>query len=158
MCIYQPLNKHFLYIFPICDPLSQNEHKVATAAFPNYYRFKFFIIQSLKWHIICGYSSLFCPAKINILCWFSFDFYCSVTCITGYISVYKLTTLRSFCGSRSHISPRIQESILTKILVNKNVKKWILLSVPGCYTWLYGQNPIDFCWISWHKSIWILTM
>ena len=31
-----------------CDPLSQNEYKVATAAFQNYYRFKFFIMQALK--------------------------------------------------------------------------------------------------------------
>ena len=31
-----------------CDPLSQNEHKVATAAIQNYYRFKFFMLQALK--------------------------------------------------------------------------------------------------------------
>ena len=91
-------------LFFICDPLSQNEHKVATAAIQNYYRFIFFIIQAWKWHMICGYSSLFCLAKINILCWFSFVFYCSVTGLTGYISVYKLATLRSFCGSRSQYS------------------------------------------------------
>ena len=87
----------------ICVPLSQNEHKVATAAIENLYRFKFLIMQALKWYMICGYSSLFCPAKINILCWFSFVFYCFVTCFTGYISVCNLATLHSFCGSRSHI-------------------------------------------------------
>ena len=90
-------------VYCICDPLSQNEHKVATAAIQNYYRFKFFIMQALKWYMICGYSSLFFPAKINILCWFFFVFYCFVTCWTGYISVCKLATLRSFCGSRSHM-------------------------------------------------------
>ena len=84
-----------------CDLLSQNEHKVATAAFQNYYRFKFFIMHALKWYMICGYSSLFCSAKINILCWFSFVFFCSVTHKTGYISVYKLATLPSFSDSRS---------------------------------------------------------
>ena len=31
-----------------CDPLSQNEHKVATAAIQNYYRLKFLITQALK--------------------------------------------------------------------------------------------------------------
>ena len=30
-----------------CDPLSQNEHKVAAAAFQNNYRFKFLIMQAL---------------------------------------------------------------------------------------------------------------
>ena len=69
----------------------------------NYHRFKFLIMQALNWYMICGYSSLFCPAKINILCWFSFVFYCFVACLTGYISVCNLATLRSFCGSRSHI-------------------------------------------------------
>ena len=68
-----------------CDLLSQNEHKVATAAIWNYYRFKFFLIQALKWYKICAYSALFCPAKISILCWFSFVFYCFVTCLTGCI-------------------------------------------------------------------------
>ena len=38
-----------------CDPLSQNEHKVATVAVWNYYRFKFFIIQALKWYMSCGW-------------------------------------------------------------------------------------------------------
>ena len=57
-------NQHFV--------ISQNEHKVAIAAFQNYYRFKFFLMQALKWYMMCWYSSLFCPAKINILCWFSF--------------------------------------------------------------------------------------
>ena len=52
----------------ICDPLSQNEHKVATAAIQSYYRFKFSIMQALKWYMICGYSFLFCLAKTNILC------------------------------------------------------------------------------------------
>ena len=85
----------------ICDPLSQNEHKVATAAIQNYYRFKVFKMQALKWYMICGYGSLFCQGKIYILCWFSFVFYCSVTCLTG--SVCKLATLCSFCDSRSHI-------------------------------------------------------
>ena len=70
-----------------CDPLSQNEHKVATAAFQTYYRFKFFIMQALKWCMICGYSSLICPAKFNMLCWFSFVFYCFVACLTA-ISLY----------------------------------------------------------------------
>ena len=32
----------------ICDLLSQNEHKVATAAIQNYYRFKFLKMQALK--------------------------------------------------------------------------------------------------------------
>ena len=50
-----------------------------------------------------GYCSLFCPAKVNILCGFSFVFYCSVTCLTGYIAVCNLATLRSFCGSGSHL-------------------------------------------------------
>ena len=54
--------------------------------------------------MICGYSSLFCPSKFNMLWWFSFVFYCFVACLTGYISVYKLATLRSCCGSRSHIA------------------------------------------------------
>ena len=53
--------------------------------------------------MICGYSSFFWSAKINLLWWFSFVFYCSVTYLTGYISVHKLATLRSFCGSRSHM-------------------------------------------------------
>ena len=100
-------NFHHVAGFPrshhICDQLSQNKHKVATAAIWNYYRFIFFIMQALKWYMICEYCSLFCPAKINILCWFSFVFYCSVTHSTGYISVYKLATLHSFCGSRSHM-------------------------------------------------------
>ena len=86
-----------------CDPLSQNEHKVARAAIQNYYRFKFFIMQALKWYMICAYCSLFCSAKIIILCWFSFVFYYFVTCLTDYISVCKLVTLHSFCGSRSHV-------------------------------------------------------
>ena len=30
-------------------------------------------------------------------------FYCSVACVTGYISAYELVTLSSFCGRRSHI-------------------------------------------------------
>ena len=30
-----------------CDPLLQNEHKVATAAIQNYYRIKFYITQAL---------------------------------------------------------------------------------------------------------------
>ena len=32
----------------ICDLLSQNEHKAATAAIQIYYRFKFFIMQALE--------------------------------------------------------------------------------------------------------------
>ena len=100
LLIFQPPTK----LNNICDLLSQNEHKVATPAIWYYYRFKLFIMQVLKWYMICGYSSLFCPAKIDILWWFSFVFYCSVSCLTGYISVYKLATLRSFCDSRSHIS------------------------------------------------------
>ena len=61
----------------------------------------------------CGYSSLFCPTKINILCWFSFVFYFSVICLTGYISVYKLATLRSFCGSRSHLFSKCDKVYIT---------------------------------------------
>ena len=52
----------------------------------------------------CRYSSLFCPTKINILCLFSFVFCCSLTFLKAYISLYKLPTLRSFCGSRSHLN------------------------------------------------------
>ena len=66
-------------------------------------RFKFFVMHTLKWHMICGYSWLFYPAKNNILGWFSFVFYYSVTCLTGNISVYKLVTICSFCGSRSQV-------------------------------------------------------
>ena len=68
----------------ICDPLSQNEHKVANFALWNYCRFKFFTMQALKWYMICECSFLFCPAKINILCWFSFVFCCFVTFLTGF--------------------------------------------------------------------------
>ena len=91
----------------ICDPLSQNEHKVAKQLlFKKNYRFNFLIIQTLKWYIICGHSSLFCPGKVDILFWFFFVFYCFLTCLTSYISVCQLATLRSFCGSRSHMWPR----------------------------------------------------
>ena len=31
-----------------------------------------------------------------------------MACITGYISVYKLSTLRSFCGSRSQLGVYFQ--------------------------------------------------
>ena len=37
--------KHFGII---CDPLSQNEHKVTTGAIKNSQRFKFFTMQALK--------------------------------------------------------------------------------------------------------------
>ena len=77
--------------------------KLQQLLFKIYYRFKFFVMQVLKWYMICGYSPFFCPAKIDVLCWFSFVLYCSVTCLTGHISVYKLVTFRSFCGRRSHI-------------------------------------------------------
>ena len=73
--------------------------------------------------MICGYSSLFCPAKINILCWLFFVFYCSVTWLTGYISVYKLATLRSFCGSRSHIYIKYNH-IPVKQLNIGTISKW----------------------------------
>ena len=79
-----------------CDPLSQNEHKIASGAIQDYYRLKFSIMQALKWYMIRWCSSLFCPAKINILWWFSFVFYCSVAWLTGYFSVYKLVTLVIF--------------------------------------------------------------
>ena len=123
----------------ICDPLSQTEHKVATAAIQNYCRFKFFIMQALKWYMVCGYSSLFYPVQIIILCWFTFVFYCFVTCLTGYISVCKLATLRSFCGSRSLMlcNQSCDSSILTshnQISQKQAVHKalcWIMLSFGG---------------------------
>ena len=37
-----------------CDPLSQNEHKVAIPAIQNNYELKLLIIQALKWYLICG--------------------------------------------------------------------------------------------------------
>ena len=77
--------------------------KSSNSCYSKWLQIQIFIMQALKWCMICGYSSLFCPAKINSLCWFSFIFYCFVTCLTGYIFVCKLATLRSFCDSRSHI-------------------------------------------------------
>ena len=47
--------------------------------------------------------SLFCPAKFNILCWFSFALYCTAKYLTGYISVYRSAILHSLCGNRSQI-------------------------------------------------------
>ena len=139
----------------ICDLLSQNERKVETAAIQSYYRFKFFIMQALKWKkytsgprywnvpvlvntgtfLVFQYClkmwylrSLGCAGviqKLTILehknglvlsntrvpvsgTWSilfpSFVFYCFVTSLTSYISVCKLVTLHSFCGSRSHIT------------------------------------------------------
>ena len=87
--MYQASLGWFLLNSHKCDPLSRNEHKVATTAIQNSNRFQFFIMQASRWYMICEYC-LFCSAKIDILCWVSFVFYCSVTCLTGYISVYKL--------------------------------------------------------------------
>ena len=86
-----------------CDPLSQNEHKVARVTFWNYYRFQIFIKWALKWCMTWRYSSLFWSTKTSILGSFSFVFYCSVACLTGYIFACNTATLRSFCSSRSQL-------------------------------------------------------
>ena len=89
----QPEVVHFF----ICDPLSQNEHEVAKAAIQNYYWFKFFTIQALKWCMICGYSSLFCSSKKSLLC-VDFPFFFLLFC-----DMFLKQAVRSFCHSRSHI-------------------------------------------------------
>ena len=48
-----------------CDSLSQNEHKVAIAAFQNYYTFKFLIMKALKWYV--GIAPCFVQQK-SIFC------------------------------------------------------------------------------------------
>ena len=66
-------------------------------------------------------SSFFCPAKSNILWQFFFVFYCSVTWLTGCISVYKLVTLCSFCGSRSQFCFPFSIYTVSKCLVLRSV-------------------------------------
>ena len=117
---------------------------------------------TMNWYIICGYSSLFCPAKINILCWFSFVFYCFVTCLTGYISVCNLATLRSFCGSRSqiymchiYVQKKFWVEILTKRLLTKITPNltythkdyFFFLLHFICYTCIVDWLVLVYCYI-----------
>ena len=67
-------NTILLRWYQICDLLSQKEHKVAATQFKTDSNSLFFIMQEL--YMICEWTSLFCLAKINILSWFSFVFYC----------------------------------------------------------------------------------
>ena len=82
----------------------------------------------LKWYMTCGYCSLFCPVKINILCLFSFVFYCSVTCLKGYISVYKLATLAHFVVA-GHIYR--QQGMLKQTLLNAAFNFCLILPNPS---------------------------
>ena len=63
-----------------------------------------------------GIAPCFGLQKINILSKFSFGFCCSMTCLTGYISAYKLATLCSFCGGRSHMLPYAKTILSSDIL------------------------------------------
>ena len=95
-------------------------------------------MQALKWYITCRYTSLFCPVKVNILCWFPFVFYCFVTCLTGYFSGCNLATLRSFCGSRSHMCLLFE--LLLQILVKWSEGFHYRRRHPTYISWMYfGQ-------------------
>ena len=58
----------------------------------------------LKWSMICGYSSLFCPAKIITLCCFPLCFLLFCDMFNRLYLCMQTGNIVVICGSRSHLT------------------------------------------------------
>ena len=99
----------------VTDLLSQNEYKFATFTFWNYYRFKIFIMQALKWNMTWGIT--FCLGQQKSVFCVAFPLFS--------ISVYKPVTYTHFV-----VADQIFMELCIKVCLND---KWCLLNAFTCF-------------------------